>query len=216
MMCGVCSGSSVRASSVGSLSSLSLPLLPDAVVSSDIILESFLTGDDSEEVVFLDNSATKNLFITRDQSCLESFTHMVGHIKTTKVDETVTTQGVGNFENFREVRVCNNAVKNLIDAGYLRRMGYGLMWLEVPKIVRLVDNMEVVLVAEYHENGMPYVQLADLLYLPNIISEQGGEEALLPDDRGGDPLELLHRRAAHFSRSVVIEAYRRQLINGTG
>jgi hypothetical protein len=186
-------------------------------VEIDVVLdlESCLSDDVSEEVVFLDSCATKTLFILRDQSWLEFFTHEVGHIKTTKAGETVTTQGVGNFRDFKGVRVCNDAVKNLIGAGYLRQMGYGLMLLSVPKIVRL-DNMEVVLVAEYHENGMPYVELVDLLDLPNIISEQGGEEVLLTDDMGEDQLDLLHRRAAHFSRSVVIEAYRRRLISGTG
>jgi hypothetical protein len=60
---------------------------------------------------------------------------------------------------------------------------------------------------------MPYVSLSDLLDLPDISDE--GVEVLFSDDMGEDPIELLHRRAVHFSRSVLVEAYRRQAISGT-
>jgi len=182
------------------------------VVEGCDVEETCLTGVE-EEVVFLDSCASKALFILKDQSCLETFQHRIDHVKTTKAGETVETQGEGSYGDFTGVRVCNGAIKNLIGAGYLRRMGYGLLLLSVPKIVVLA-SLEVVIVAEYHENGMPFVLLSDLLDLPDISTDEG-VEAMFSDDMGEDPVELLHRRAVHVSRSVLVEAYRRQAISGT-
>ena len=39
--------------------------------------------------------------------------------------------------------MCNDAVKNICSAGMLREMGYGLQLLRVPRVVRLVDGIEV-------------------------------------------------------------------------
>lgn len=176
--------------------------------------EVYLTGADEEEVVFLDSCASKALFILRDQSCLERFQHQVNYIKTTKEGETVETQGEGSHGDFNGVRVCNGAVKNLIGARYLRRMGYGLLLLAVPKIV-VLSSLEVVIVAQYHEDGMLYVSLAELLELPDISDDNGVIVALLSDDMGEEPLELLHRRAVHFNKPVLVEGFKRMAIKDT-
>ena len=46
-------------------------------------------------------------------------------------------------------------------------MGYGLQLLRVPRVVRLCDGVEVIMAA-YFESGMPYVELSELLRLPDI------------------------------------------------
>jgi hypothetical protein len=48
-------------------------------------------------------------------------------------------------------------------------------------------------------SGRIYKNLLELLFLPNIISEQGGEEALLTDDMGE---ECVTGKTPDFSRSL--------------
>lgn len=128
--------------------------------------EVHLTEEDG--LVFLDSCASKKLFIVRDQSCLEKFTHDISSVQTTKTGSTLETQGTGSFKDWSEVRVCNDAIKNIIGAGYLRSMGYGLSLLRVPRIVNLDSGEEVVIDVEYAANGMPFASLQNLLHLPDI------------------------------------------------
>ena len=70
------------------------------------------------------------------------------------------------YHNWVDIRACNEAVKNIYSAGLLREMGYGLQLMRVLRIVRLCDGQEVIR-ADYLENGVPYLTLVDMLYLPN-------------------------------------------------
>ena len=85
---------------------------------------------------------------------------------------------MGSFQQWRGIKVCNDAVKNIVSGGMLRAMGYGLELLRVPKIVELNTGREV-LVGNYDEHGgMPWVALHDVLNLPCISSchyVMGGE-----------------------------------------
>jgi molybdopterin-guanine dinucleotide biosynthesis protein len=75
--------------------------------------------------------------------------------------------------------------------------------------------MKSLLVAEYSGNGMPFVDLMDLFALPNVSHEAvvlcSSEAALLSDDMGRNPIELLHDRTAHCSKSVLIEGFKKDL-----
>ena len=122
---------------------------------------------EDDEYVYLDSCASKHLFILRDQSFLESFVYSGGSIQTTRADAVLSCLGSGKCGDWLDIRVCNDAVKNICSAGLLRDMGYGLQLLRVPRVVRLIDGEEV-LTAKYSESGMPYVGLSDLLHLPNI------------------------------------------------
>jgi hypothetical protein len=139
-------------------------------------------------------------------------------IQTTKAGASLATQGTGSFKGWKEVRVCNDAIKNIIGAGYLRSMGYGLSLLRVPRIVELDTGEETAIDVEYASNGMPFASLQDLLHLPNISQrhEEGESEVLFSDNMGEDEVELLHRRTGHYSRSVLLEGYRRMLFIGSG
>ena len=106
--------------------------------------------------VFLDSCASKRLFIVKDQSVLESFVYCGGSIQTTRAGVQLSCLGSGKFKDWKEIRVCHDAVKNICSAGMLREMGYGLQLLRVPRVVRLVDSIEV-LTASYSDNGMSFV-----------------------------------------------------------
>ena len=56
-------------------------------------------------------------------------------------------QGSGKYKDWVDIRVCNEAVKNICSAGLLREMGYGLQLMRVPRIVRLCDGQEVITAA---------------------------------------------------------------------
>ena len=108
------------------------------------------------------------------------------------------------------ITVCPQAVKNLCSGGMLRKMGYGLILLKVPQIVRMCDHAGV-LTGVYSENGMPCVPLIELLNLPDI--SLASEEV---NNMHGDPLDLLHERCGHFSKPKLLEAHRHMLFTGTG
>ena len=128
---------------------------------------------EDDEYVYLDSCASKRLFFLRDQSCLESFVYSGGSIQTTRAGVQLNCLGTWKFRDWLDIRVCNDAVKNICSAGLLRDMGYGLQLLHVPRVVRLCDHEEVV-TATYSDSGMPYVGSSELLHLPN-----NREEALL-------------------------------------
>jgi hypothetical protein len=193
----------------------------------DMIGDCDVVGSEENEVlftdayegkVFLDSCASRKLFLVQDQSCVETFEPRVGNIQTTRSGPSgvLSTQGVGASGHWNNITICNNAIKNLVGGGYLRTMGYGLTLLQVPRIVKLCDGA-VVLVAEYSQNGMPFVDLMDLFALPNIGGSQSGVgghacgSVLLSDNMDRDPIELLHERTAHCSKSVLIQAYKRDL-----
>ena len=92
----------------------------------------------------------------------------------------MTSQGTGNYRDWKNIRVCNESVKNIASAGALRKMEYELMLMRIPRIVRLSDE-EMILVATYSENGMPYVSLTELLNLPDLTVEENSEELHLSD-----------------------------------
>jgi hypothetical protein len=193
----------------------------------DMIGDCDVVGSEESEVlftdayegkVFLDSCASRKLFLVQDQSCVETFEPRVGNIQTTRSGPSgvLATQGVGVSGDWNNITICNNAIKNLVGGGYLRSMGYGLTLLQVPRIVKLCDGA-VVLVAEYSQNGMPFVDLMDLFALPNIGGSKSGVgdhtcgSVLLSDNMGREPIELLHERTAHCSKSVLIQAYKRDL-----
>jgi hypothetical protein len=181
----------------------------------DIEVEEIHAMEEADRV-YLDSCASRRLFLLRDQSNLENFTHMTGFINLTKEDAKVQTQGTGSYKDWQDIRVCHEAVKDICSAGMLRAMGYGLTLLRVPKVVTLLDNKEV-LVGQYAENGMPYVSLLDLLHLPDLSKcNHLPDEVLLSDDYSDDPLEMLHLRAGHVSKSKLLEAFRLRLVEGTG
>ena len=170
------------------------------------------------DLVYLDSCASKRLFLVQDQSQLEKFHYQPGEINLTKKNSSVATQGVGSFQDWAEITVCNDAVKNICSGGILRAMGYGLLLLDAPEIVKLSDSTQVVLSGHYAENGMPFVELADVLNLPNLLRESGppSAEALLSDVFEDDKLELLHLRTGHVSKHKLLEAFRHTLVEGTG
>ena len=186
---------------------------------TEVYDEVCLTEDWSEQLVFLDSCAGEKLCLLKNQSCLEDFTHATGKIQTTKsgTEGLLETQGMGSYGDWKDITICNNAIKNLVGGGYLRAMGYGLSLLHVPKIVRLSDG-EVVLVAEYAPgNGMPYVPIRDLLELPNIgYSAVMCTEVMLSDNVGINPLELIHMRTAHCAEGILIEGFKRMMFTGSG
>lgn len=187
------------------------------------MISDSLTSD--EEVNFaeadscyLDSCASKTLFIVQDQSLLEKFEHKTGSIQLTKKGASVVTQGVGQFKDWKDIRVCHDAVKNICSAGILRKKGYGLSLLHVPRVVELLSKKEV-LTGQYAENGMPYVNLYDLLYLPDLSlceEETLMTEVLLSDQKNLDKLELLHQRTGHVSMPKLLEGYRLRLFEGSG
>ena len=183
--------------------------------------EEVLYSSDSTDPCYLDSCASKRLFLVRDQSVLETFSHQLGVINLTKKNSQLTTQGEGVFKDWKHVRVCHDAVKDICSAGILRDMGYGLSLLRLPKIVSLVDNKEV-LVGQYAENGMPYVPLQELLHLPNLNIAMldsacfTEDSVMLSDKFEDDKLELLHLRTGHVAKSKLLEAFRLSLADGTG
>ena len=122
---------------------------------------------EDDDYVYLDSCASKRLFILRNQSFVESFVYSGGSIQATRADALLSCLGSRKYGDWLDIRVCNDAVKNICSAGLLRDMGYGLQLLRVPRVVRLIDGKEV-LTAKYLESGMPYIGLSDLLHLPNI------------------------------------------------
>ena len=60
--------------------------------------------------------------------------------------------------------------------------------------------------ATYSDNGMPYVGLSEILHSPNISQDSVhlSDEVLLTDQVTCDPLELLHLRCAHVSKSKLL------------
>ena len=74
---------------------------------------------------------------------LEKYVEEPGVISLTKKGSAMETQGVGSFQQWRGIKVCNDAVKNIVSGGMLRAMGYGLELLRVPKIVELNTGREV-------------------------------------------------------------------------
>jgi hypothetical protein len=182
------------------------------------ILEVQMASED--ESVFLDSCASKTLFLIRDQSILESFRHELRTIQTTKTDVQMRSQGIGKFQDFTDIIVCNEIVKNICSAGYLRKMGYGLKLLRVPRIVKLDAAETPVMTATYAANGMPYVSLMKLLLLPKVTDEDRDVsdedvEVHLSDKPVTDPFTLLHSRCGHVSKSVLIQGYRQMLFTGS-
>ena len=143
--------------------------------------------------------------------------YSAGQIQTTRIDSHLDYLGHGTFGDWKRVTVCPSVVKNLCSGGMLRKMGYRLELLGVPRIVKLSDSSEV-LSGSYSENGLPYVPLFDLLHLPNLsdagVSQLG--EAHLSDNMHDDPLDLLHERCGHFSKSKLLEAHKHMLFTGSG
>ena len=132
-----------------------------------------------------------------------------GSIQTTRADALLSCLGSGKYGDWLDIRVCNDAVKNICSAELLRDMRYGLQLLRVPRVIRLIDGEEV-LTAKYSESGMPYVWLSDLLHLPNIGRVCGDicDEVHLSDSMHSDPLEMLHLRCGHVSKSKLLEGHR--------
>ena len=94
-------------------------------------------------------------------------------------------------------------------------MGYGLQLLHVPRVVRLCDGVEAI-IAAYSESGMPYVGQSELLHLPDISRCDGVDEVLLSDRMQMDPIELLHLRCGHDSKSKLLEGFKHMLFTGSG
>ena len=88
--------------------------------------------------IYLDSCASKRLFILCDQSCLESFVYSGGSIQTIRAGVQLNCLGTGKFRDWLDIRVCNDAVKNICSAGLLRDMGYGLQLLHVPGLWKLI------------------------------------------------------------------------------
>ena len=99
----------------------------------------------------------------------------------------------------------------------MREMGYGLQLLHVPRVVRLCDHEDGI-TATYSDSGIPYVGLSDILHLSNISRDSVhlSDEVLLSDQVNCDPLELLHLRFGHVSKSKLLEAHRHILFTGSG
>jgi len=179
--------------------------------------------DPAEEIIYLDSCASSKLFIVRDQSFLETFTYVEGSIQRTKKDSLLETQGVGEFGDWKAIKVSHDAVKNIISAGILREKGYGLTLLRIPRVVEL-DTGKQVLVGLYNStSGMPYVNLHDILHLPNwtvhddlhFVSRRSDEVNFL-DDMGVDRIDQLHFRTGHVSKPKLLEGYRHMLFTGSG
>ena len=92
---------------------------------------------EDDEYVYLDSYASKRLFILRDQLCWESFVYSGRSIQTTRAGVQLNYLGTGKFRDWLDIRVCNDAVKNICSAGLLRDMGYGIQQLNIPRVVRL-------------------------------------------------------------------------------
>ena len=167
--------------------------------------------------VYLDSFSSTRLFILRDQSFLESFVYSGGSIQTTRSDALLSCLGSGKYGDWLDIRVCNDAVKNICSAGLLRDMGCSLQPLHVPRVVRLIDGEEV-LTTKYSESVMPYVGLSDLLHLPYISRVCGDicDEVHLSDSLHSDPLEMLHLRCGHVSKSKLLEGHSHMLFTGSG
>ena len=101
---------------------------------------------EDDEYVYLDSCASKRLLILRDQSRLESFVYSGGSIQTTRAGVHLNCLGTGKIRDWLDIRVCNDAIKNNCLAGLLRDIGYGLQLLHVPRVVRLCDHKEVIVV----------------------------------------------------------------------
>ena len=108
---------------------------------------------EEEEYVFLNRCASSKLFIICNQSSLESFVYSGGAIQTSRGGVQLACQGSRTHKDWVDMRVCNEAVKNICSAGLLREMGYGLQLMRVPRIVRLCDGQEVIRAA-YSEEKM--------------------------------------------------------------
>ena len=132
-----------------------------------------------------------------------------GSIQTTRADALLSCLGTGKYGGWLDIRVCNDAVKNICSAGLLRDMGYNLQLLRVPRVVRLIDGEEVL-------TDLSYVGLSDLLHLPNISRVCGDicDEVHLSDGLHSDPLEIT---LALWSReSKLLEGHRHMLFTGSG
>ena len=83
--------------------------------------------------------------------------------------------------------------------------------------MRLCDKMEV-LIAASAKNSMPYMVLPYMLNLPNLnkLEMQLENEVLLSHKLHDDPLDILHMRGGHVSKSKLIEGFRDMLFTGSG
>ena len=81
----------------------------------------------------------------------------------------------------------------------------------------MCDNEEVI-TATYSDSGMPYVGLLKILHLRHISQDNVhlSDEVLLSDQVNCDPLELLHLRCGHVSKSNLLEAHRHMMFTGSG
>ena len=56
---------------------------------------------------------------------------------------------------------------------------------------------------------MPYLTLVDVLNLPNLNKEGVAlEEVHLSDSINVDPLDFLHERCGHYSKSKLLEGFK--------
>ncbi len=166
----------------------------------------------SDEPVYLDSCASNKLFIVKDRNFLHTVKKEDGNIQTTRAGSSLHYEETGGFGDWTDIKICPGSVKNICSGGILRSHGYGLQLLNKPTVVRL-DTGETVLEATYSSNGMPYVNLQEILDLPNLTML---EEVYLSDKVHEDPLEMLHKRCGHVSKHKLIEAFKHRLFTGSG
>ena len=65
---------------------------------------------------------------------------------------------------------------------------------------------------------MSYLALRDVLNLPNLNNKEGValEEVQLSDSINVDPLDSLHERCGHCSKSKLLEGFKHLLFTGGG
>ena len=64
---------------------------------------------------------------------------------------------------------------------------------------------------------MPYLALRDVLNMPNLNKEGVAlEEVHLSDSMNVDPLDLLHERCGHCSKSKLLQGFKHMLFTGSG
>ena len=73
----------------------------------------------TDEYVYLDSCASKCLFILRDQSFLELFVYSGSSIQATRADSLLSCHESGPYCDWSNIRVCNDAIKNICLAGIL-------------------------------------------------------------------------------------------------
>ena len=117
-----------------------------------------------------------------------------------------------------DIKVCPDSIKNICSGGVLRDMGYELFLMRIPRVVYLYDGAEVLIVI-YSENGIPYVDLHELLNLTNMNQDSEVnqlDDMMISDDMQVNRLELLHQRCGHVSKCKLLEAHRHMLFCGSG